>query len=346
MQSSSHTSPDLVLPEASNLSRARESIHTHLPQAGIGSVEIGLHLQNDICPGLNQSSQSSRYYGFVTGGSTAAAQIADNIVTKFDQNVAVHLPEETIATNVEHQALNMLCELLDFVPNEWPHKTFTTGATASNVVGLACGREHVVAEGAQRLGARASVAELGLMQAMRAAELDDVQVLTTVPHSSILKAASVIGLGHASVKNVSNSDHPTEFDMKALEHALQKPRMASIVMVACSEVNTGLFATNERREMEQIRALADQYHAWVHVDAAFGLMSRVLPKTAEYEKLTCGVAGVELADSITGDAHKLLNVVSGRTFLLFLMYHHQPLPSATLSQYSLVLQKHTDAKPK
>ena len=96
--------------------------------------------------------------------------------------------------------------------------------------------------------------------------------------------------------------------MQALKAALNKPKAASIVAVSCAEVNRGLFATNGD-EMRQIRQLCDLHGAWLHVDAAFGLLGRVLPKKKEYQVIVDGVDGLELADSIAGDAHKLLNVV-------------------------------------
>lgn len=42
---------------------------------------------------------------------------------------------------------------------------------------------------------------------------------------------------------------------------------------------------------------------------AFGLFARALPKTDEFLGLHAQVAGLELADSIAADGHKLLNVV-------------------------------------
>ncbi|GAB7352205.1 hypothetical protein MBLNU459_g2680t1 [Dothideomycetes sp. NU459] len=300
--------PDYVLPASEKLEHARSALCKTLPTEGLGTEQLKQHLTKDICPGLNQASQSSRYYGFVIGGATPAAKYADNLVTEYDQNVQVHVPKETICTEVEFSALNMLCELLDLCPADWAHKTFPTGATAANIIGLACGREHIIAQAGAKRGVDASVAELGLIKAMRVAEIDDVQILTTVPHSSIRKAASVIGLGHASIKEVAQKDVHHRFDRASLEKALQAPRTASIIMVSASEVNTGLFATNGLEEFQWLRQLADKHGAWIHVDAAFGLLCRALPDTQEFAHLRQAVAGIELADSITGDAHKLLNV--------------------------------------
>ena len=297
-----------VLPSQENIQNARSRLIKALPGRGRGLEQIQKHIQDDLVPGLNKSSQSPNYYGFVTGGATPAATFADNVVTENDQNVCVHLPKETITTDVEDRASSMVCELLDLEPEEWPHRVFTTGATASNVVGLACGREFVLQEAAIFEGRDISIAEQGIYESMRMAGIDSVQVLTTVPHSSLRKAASIVGLGRAAVRDVSLPDAPHRFDMQALRAALRKSRVASIVAVSCSEVNTGLFATG-KDQMQEIRKLCDQYGAWIHVDAAFGLLARVLPNTEEYEAILDGVKGMELADSITGDAHKLLNVV-------------------------------------
>lgn len=309
---------EYVLPSQEILENARSSLLTSIPAQGIGFEQAQQHLQRDIVPGLNGNSKSPRYFGFVTGGATPTATFADKLAVEEDQNVQVHLPNETVATNVEDAALKMLCGLLGFDPSHWPHRTFTTGATASNVVGLACGREHVVAEAAKRDGASASIARDGLLEATRAANVHKIQILTTVPHSSLRKAASILGLGHASVIDVSSPSAPQNFSHGALKSALETPNTASIIAISAAEVNTGLFATTGLAELTALRALADHHGAWIHVDAAFGLQARLLlpDPNPSYSHLRAGVAGLELADSITGDAHKMLNVPYDSGFLL------------------------------
>ncbi|KAL1642797.1 hypothetical protein SLS58_005302 [Diplodia intermedia] len=301
-------SSDPVLPPPQVLNQARSALVKALPEKGLGYRSASSHLLDDIVPALNANSRSANYYGFVTGGATPAAALADNLVTAYDQNVQVHLPMETVATDVEDQALRLLCQLLELDPGEWPHRTFTTGATASNVLGLACAREHVLRCAASRHSTQTiSVGELGLAQAMRDAGVDSLQVLTTVPHSSLAKAASIVGIGRAAVKSVGLPDAPHRFDHVKLEAALASDRTASIVAISCSEVNTGRFATNGYADMAELRRLCNKYGAWLHVDAAFGLLARALVKD-EFSKIILATDGMELVDSITGDGHKLLNV--------------------------------------
>jgi glutamate/tyrosine decarboxylase-like PLP-dependent enzyme len=300
--------PHEVLPSSTAIEQARIQLPSHLSNDGLGLHATIKHLQEDLSPAFNESSRSPNYYGFVTGGVTPAASIADHFVSIYDQNVQVHLPNETIATDVEDRALSLLCELLNLEPRAWPHRTFTTGATASNVLGLACGREYVIAEAsAHRTDAENSVGEWGILEAMRHAGIDKIQILTTVSHSSLSKAASMIGLGRASVKDVGRSDAPHKFDMQLLRSLLEQPSSASIVAISAAEVNTGLFATSSREETQELRNLCDMYGAWIHIDGAFGVLGRVLD-SPKYETITNACAGLELADSITGDGHKLLNV--------------------------------------
>ena len=244
----------------------------------------------------------------MTGGATPAAALADNLVTAYDQNVQVHLPGESIATNVEDAALSLLCELLKLQPEQWPHRLFTTGATSSNILGLAVGREYILAEAsAHRSDAENSVGELGIVESMHRSGIDKIQILTTVPHSSLSKAAGILGMGRASVRTISREDAPHKFDMAQLRKLLEPSGTASIVAISASEVNTGLFATSSLEEMQEIRKLCDMYGAWIHVDGAFGILGRVLTSPA-HSSIIAACAGLELADSITGDGHKLLNV--------------------------------------
>ncbi|KAK4612398.1 L-2,4-diaminobutyrate decarboxylase [Fulvia fulva] len=302
---------EYVLPAKDIIDNARTKLLYTVPTEGLGEDAVKHHLETHIAPALNRQSQSPTYYGFVTGGATPAAKHADHLAVEHDQNVQVHLPNDTICTDVEDAALRMVCDLLRLDHHDWQHRTFTTGATASNIVGLACGREYVIREAAKRKGKDVNaynISERGLFTTMLELDLSSIQILTTAPHSSLRKAASILGLGRESVQDLGLYQTPHNFDFNALEAALQKPNTASIIVVSCAEVNTGFFATSGN-DMHSLRSLATKYNAWTHIDAAVGLPARFLPSgdntlSAIYD----GVKDIELADSITGDAHKLFNV--------------------------------------
>ena len=234
----------------------------------------------------------------------------------------MHLPNDSIATHVEVASLNQLVELFQLPRDEWGvggnggslgrgGGTFTTGATASNVLGLAMGREWVLSQAAKRnMGREMSVADEGLYETMLAAGVTKVQVLSTLPHSSIGKACAVVGIGRGNLVSVVKEGTGLEIDFEKLEKEVKREGTASILCVSAGEVNTGQFATTGMEGWRAIRRLCDEEGVWVHVDGAFGLFGRLLmgDDGEGYEEVTRGVEGIELADSITGDGHKLLNV--------------------------------------
>ena len=234
---------------------------------------------------------------------------ADHVVSFYDQNVGVHLPDQTVATDVEFRALDMVLDLLHLDRNVWKGRTFTTGATAANILGLACGREFVLNQAAHRAGLkRASVGELGILEICKAAGIESIQILTTLGHSSLSKAASIVGIGRSGVKVIPQAGHHLKFDLNRIRDEARKREKATILVVSCGEVNTGHYATNGLAELQKIRRYCDAYNIWMHVDGAFGIFSRVLDDTDEFSRVKKGCEGIELADSIGGDCHKLLNV--------------------------------------
>ncbi|CAG8951123.1 hypothetical protein HYFRA_00006521 [Hymenoscyphus fraxineus] len=299
-----------ALPAPPAIARATESLPLSLPVSGLGEEPVRDHLIADICTGFNGPKTSGNYYGFVTGGMFPIAEVADNIVTAWDQNVQVHLPDQSISTSVEDRALSMLSELLS-LGDQSNGRIFTTGATAGNILGLACGRESIINSRLQAAGENSEVGELGLLVACSRVGIKEIQVLTTMGHSSLYKAASVVGIGRASVKDIPFSkDEPWRINLQLLESELKRSKdgVASIVCLSAGEVNTGRFATDGISTLRRIRELCDTYGAWLHTDGAFGLFARSLPSTPEFQSLIISASGLELSDSIGSDLHKMLNV--------------------------------------
>jgi glutamate/tyrosine decarboxylase-like PLP-dependent enzyme len=303
-----------TLPEDGTIIAARQSLPQTLTDYGY--ADWSKHMIRDIAPALNAASLSPNYYGFITGGCTPAALFGDMLASIYDQNVQVHLPQQTIATNVESCALNLLLDLFHLDRNVWGHSpTFTTGATASNVLGLAMGREWILRCKAEEKGTPfRSVGEHGIHEVMESTGVKKVQILSTMPHSSIAKAASIVGIGRSNIVPVMKTAIPGDFnigiDFDRLEGEAKKAEIANILVISAGEVNTGRFATNGLAEMKSIRSLCDQHGIWIHVDGAFGLFGRLFTPVdeAEFGEIFRGSQGIELADSITGDGHKLLNV--------------------------------------
>ena len=260
-----------LLPDQTSLNKSAMSLLDKLPEKGYDVEKTTEHLLEDIAPALSGSSLLPNYYGFVVGGITPAARVGESLVSLYDQTVSVHLPNETVATLVEDKALKLLLDLFHLDQSQWSG-LFTTGATAGNILGLALGREYIVNRAIERVTGDTSkkntVGAYGLLRACRLAGIEDVLVLTTRPHSTLGKAASVVGLGRDSVIDVGDGNDGLSFDFERLELLMleRSSKNAFILAVSCGEVNTGLFATNSLETMQDLRTLCDRYGAWLHVD--------------------------------------------------------------------------------
>jgi glutamate/tyrosine decarboxylase-like PLP-dependent enzyme len=238
------------------------------PEHGLPEADTEAHLHS-IAAAIPRATEPT-YFGFVTGGVTPAAQGADELVSRLDANVAVHLPDVSVATVVEDTALRWLLQMLGFDPAAWPLRTCSTGATASNVLGLACGRDWVVREAARRhrrdgqggeeAGGSVSVAHDGLPEALRRVGARGIRVLSPMPHSSLRKAASIVGLGHAAVVDIGHPLLPAWLDVVRLRALLADRSFLNIVVLSVGEVNTGFFSTTAGSLLE-IRQLCNQYGA-------------------------------------------------------------------------------------
>ncbi len=251
-----------------------------LPETGIGTQALLERLATTVLPQLTGSA-GPRYLGFVTGGATPAALAADWITSAADNNGSD--ASSIAAVTIERQAIAMLCDLLGLPTTlrGW----FVSGATMANVVGLATAR--------QWLGeARGiDVAEGG------AAALPTLRILSGTPHSSIVKAAAMLGIGRRAVHAVATEPGTERVDIRALSAALAANDAPTIIVA-----NSGTVTTTAFDDLRAIAALARERNSWMHVDGAFGLFATLLPSHARQ------LDGLELADSICGDAHKWLNV--------------------------------------
>jgi len=269
------------LPERPVGTALRLSPAGSLPEAGLGA-EAALDLfKRHFWDGLTASA-GPRYWGFVTGGSTPAALAGDWLVSAFDQNATG--ATEPAATQIEKDALALLRQLFG-LPDAYSG-AFVTGATMANFVGLALGRQWA----AKQQGVNA--AQAGLFG------LPPIKILSGAPHASIYKAMSMLGLGRQNIQTLPCLPEREAVDLNALRAALQELKGQPVIVVG----NAGTVNSVDFDDLSALAALKQEFSFWLHVDAAFGGFAAASPKTRHL------VAGLDLADSITIDAHKWLNV--------------------------------------
>ncbi|KAL5351496.1 hypothetical protein ACLOAV_003355 [Pseudogymnoascus australis] len=303
-------------PSAATLAALTPTLLTHLPPHGNPPTTL-THLLT-LPPGISSATLTAPYYAFVTGSTLPIAAAADNLATALDCSVAVHDARASLATTLEANTLTMLTELLRLSPQVWGGRAITPGATGSNILAIAAARDVLLDRRLKAAGSAETVASLGIVGACVAAGVRGVQILVAAAHSSVSKAAGVLGLGRGNVRDVGVEGEPWRLDLEKVRREAGREGWVSVVVVGMGEVNTGRYFGGEE-EMEGLKACLKECApgaAWIHVDGAFGIFARSLPETEEFASLRASSEGLQYADSITADCHKALNVPYASAFLL------------------------------
>ncbi|WP_432249402.1 pyridoxal phosphate-dependent decarboxylase family protein [Streptomyces sanyensis] len=164
---------------------------------------------------------------------------------------------------------------------------FTSGGTQSNLQALLLARQEAPT-----------------------AELSRLRIFTSeCSHFSVQKSATLLGLGPDAVVSV-----PTDGDKRMQAVALEAELMGCVSegMVPMAVVATaGTTDFGSIDPLPAIAALAAQYGAWMHVDAAYGCGLLASPTRRHL------LDGIERADSVTVDYHKsFFQPVSSSAFLV------------------------------
>jgi L-2,4-diaminobutyrate decarboxylase len=212
--------------------------------------------------------------------AAAAAEVAIGVTNQsldsFDQAPA--------ATLLEDHLVRWLGGLLGLPDSR--SGVLTSGGTASNLLGLLLARDHAAPAGW-------SIAADGLPPDAR----DWRIVASAAAHFSVQRSAALLGLGHRAVTTVA-TDRYGRMDVAALDEVLAdlaRRRLRPIALV-------GTAGTTDLGAIDPLSALAARARhreAWFHVDAAVGAGLAFSPR------LQPRLTGIEAADSVTADLHKL-----------------------------------------
>ncbi|MER3455867.1 MAG: amino acid decarboxylase [candidate division GAL15 bacterium] len=117
-------------------------------------------------------------------------------------------------------------------------------------------------------------------------------------HSSVEKAAIILGLGQEGVRKIPTDD---AYRMRpdALEDALREDVRAGWVPV-CVVATVGTTSTTSVDPVAEVAQVCERYGVWLHVDAAYGGAAAIVPE------MRWVLRGCERADSFLVNPHKWL----------------------------------------
>lgn len=258
---------------------------------------------------------SPSFIGHMTSALPYFLMPLSKIMIALNQNL-VKIETSKAFTPLERQVLGMIHRLIygetDHFYQQWMHSAehslgaFCSGGTIANITALWVARNNAL----KAEGDFPGVEKAGLFKAMRHYGHEGLAILVSERgHYSLKKAADVLGIGQEGLVAVKTDAHnricPHDLEQKLTELKANKIKVFAVVGVA---------GTTETGNIDPLRTIAqicqrEQIH--FHIDAAWGgatLMSN------RYRGL---LDGVELADSVTIDAHKQLYIPMGAGMVLF-----------------------------
>ncbi|ANP64459.1 putative pyridoxal-dependent aspartate 1-decarboxylase [Vibrio alginolyticus] len=260
-------------------------------------------------------TSSPSFIGHMTSALPYFLMPLSKIMIALNQNL-VKIETSKAFTPLERQVLGMLHRLIygqnDTFYNQWMHSAnhslgaFCSGGTIANITALWVARNKAL----RANGSFKGVEKEGLFKAMKHYGYDGLAVLVSERgHYSLKKAADVLGLGQeglVAVKTDANNRIIVN-DLKAKIVELEKQNIKPIAVIGVA----GTTETGNVDPLPEIAEVCQAHSCHFHVDAAWGgatLMSN------HHRHL---LKGVEMADSVTIDAHKQLYIPMGAGMVLF-----------------------------
>ncbi|PJC87763.1 putative pyridoxal-dependent aspartate 1-decarboxylase [Vibrio sp. HA2012] len=255
------------------------------------------------------------FIGHMTSALPYFLMPLSKIMIALNQNL-VKIETSKAFTPLERQVLGMLHKLFyaqnDDFYTRWMHSAnhslgaFCSGGTIANITALWVARNNAL----KADGTFAGVENEGLIRAMKYYGYDDLAILVSERgHYSLKKAANVLGIGQnrlVAVKTDDNNRICTQ-DLKQKIQALKAENVKPFAIVGVA----GTTETGNIDPLREIATISKQEGCHFHVDAAWG------GATMMSENNRYLLDGIELADSITIDAHKQLYLPMGAGMVLF-----------------------------
>jgi len=255
------------------------------PQALLEDVfellrDYGLHVGN---PG---------YYGLFNPTPSFMGVLADLLVAAFNTQLGAwhHSPA---GVEIERQLVLYFARAFGLPDSAYGH--FTTGGSEANLTAVNVALAHQYPE----------LARGGL----RSLDRQPVMLASEESHHSLDKAAQQVGLGRDALIRVPVSGLTEGMDPAALEDTINRCRADDLdpflVVATAGTTNAGIIDP-----LREIGNICRKHGIHMHVDGAWG-GSVILS-----DRLRGLLDGIELADSIIIDAHKLLSVPMGAGLFL------------------------------
>ncbi len=246
-----------------------------------------------------QNLHHPHYIGHQVPAPVPVAGLCDAMGSVTNQPMAV-FEMGPWATAVERALVSALGEQLGFAKDSFAG-FITHGGSLANYTALLTARNVALSDAWE--------------QGVRTDDRAPMILTQADAHYSIARAAGMLGLGTQNVVKVALDDR-RRMDPSALRRELERARAAGrkVIAVAASCCTTPIGAFDP---LPAIADLCEEFGVWLHVDAAHGGAACFSPKWRHL------LDGIERADSVIWDAHKMLFVPALCAFVFYRNRNHR-----------------------
>ena len=227
-----------------------------------------------------------RYVGHQVSAPLPTAALCDLVGSLLNNGTAV-FEMGPVTSILERRLVEWMAGLAGYGPEAGGF--FTSGGSAGNLTALLAARE-----------AKAGVWEAGQSEPFAV-------LVHEHAHYSVQRSVQVMGWGAGGAVPVA-VDEEFRMTRQGLEEAWRKAggrRVLAVVANACST------ATGTYDDLDLVADFCQERDLWLHVDGAHGASALLSPRLRGLLK------GVERADSLVWDAHKMMRMPSLVTAVLF-----------------------------
>ena len=265
-----HVSPVTQEADALQLEKIKK---IGIPAKGRPVEEVVREMQNEVYK-YSGNANHPRFFGFIPGPASCISWLGDVMTSAYNIH-AGGSKMGPVVNCVEQQVIRWLADQAGF--GESAGGIFVSGGSMANITALTAARDKKLSEDTLHLG---------------------VAYVSDQTHSSVAKGLRIIGITASRIRVIPTDEHyRIRMDelTKAVEQDVKDGMIPFAVIGTAGTTNTGSVDP-----LEEIAALCQKYEMWFHVDGAYGGSVLLSPK---YKHL---LKGIELADSLSWDAHKWL----------------------------------------
>ena len=249
----------------------RSGLDSELPIKGIDFASLLKVFRDKIVP-FSRQNPHPRMFGYVQSPGTPIGAFADLLASTLNSNLTIWRSAPA-PVELERLTIDWIRQILGFDPQAGG--LFVSGGSMANLAALAVARQ-------------TKYDSLGRLR----------MYASSATHFSIVKAAALLGIGRQNVQSVE-VDERFRMRIDDLVARITADLQAGYVPF-CVVGNAGTVDIGAVDPLGEIRAVADRFQLWMHVDGSYGAFAILAPSARKL------FAGMEQADSIALDPHKWL----------------------------------------